>query len=159
MSRKLVLPVVFALTTMVFPPPAVAGDPKPEQVARVAASDFSKALKAKDLEGALKVVAVPFMKDNGQIVNDQDELRKYLKEAIAAIKDPSTAPVEIIDVVPYAKARDKANQDDRKASDQVVSKNDLVVFVGREKKRIFSVLVRVREGKAKVVGLGGPGAP
>jgi hypothetical protein len=159
MTRIFVLASVFGVTMFAFPLPAVAGDPKPEQLAKVAAGELSKALKAKSLEGALKVIDVPFLKDNGKIVNNQGELKKYLEAAIAAIKDPDTAPVEIIAVLPYAKAREKANEDDRKALDQVLNKNDWVVFIGRENRRIYSALVRVKDGKAKVVGLGGPGTP
>ena len=136
--------------------PAVAAD-KNEDKAKEAGVAFLKAVKAKDVDAVMKLSAAPFAHREGGdigVLKDEAELKKWIKEKLDEIKDADAVPTEFENFGPFADFKDKIpGEDDRKKVEDVVGKDGFVGSISADGKR-FVMLVRVKDGKAKVVGIG-----
>lgn len=145
-----------ALVLALAGPPVPAAD-KNEDKAKEAAVAFLKAVKAKDADAVMKASAVPFAYRDGEtltVLKEADALKKWVKEKLEEIKDADKVPTEVSAVYALADIKDKIKDDEqRKTIEEVVGKDGFVAVVSADGKMI-PILVRVKDGKAAVVGLG-----
>jgi DNA polymerase III delta prime subunit len=131
--------------------PAVAADADTDKQAKEIYGQLFKAIKAKDLDGVMKLVDVPWFGLGKDVVKDEEEVKKRFKEFLDRIKDTSELKVDIKEVMSYAQFREKHKdkKDLLKLLDELkLTKEDRVLQVFQA-----AVLVRIRDGKAKVVGV------
>jgi hypothetical protein len=149
-----------AVLVAVAAPPGAAVDKdkeKDEDKAKEAATAFLKALKAKDVDAALKVSATPFGYRDGEksvVLDDEAALKKWLKERIDAIKDADAQATEIKGLQSFAALKEKiADADKLKTIEDVIGKDGFVA-VYRADEKMIPILIRMKDGKAKIVGVG-----
>jgi hypothetical protein len=149
-------PLAAALLVAFAATPTLAAD-KNEDKAKETAVAFLKAVKAKDIDAILKVSAAPFAYrdgDNVAVLKDTDALRKWLKEKLDELKEPDKVPTEIAEVHAFADIKEKIkDEEQRKKLEEVVGKDGFVATVKADGK-VIPILVRIKDGKATVVGLG-----
>lgn len=145
-----------AALLIAFAVPVSAAD-KNEDKAKTAAVTFLKAVKTKDVEAVLKVSAAPFAYRDGDkvaVLKDTDALKKWLKEKFDEIKNPDKVPTELAAIHAFADIKDKIkDEDQRKTIEEVVGKDGFIALVSADGKMI-PILVRIKDDKAIVVGLG-----
>jgi hypothetical protein len=136
-------------------PTARAGE-KEEKLAKDAITAFLKAVKDKDADKVMKAVAAPFAhKDGGdvEVIDDEKKLKEWIKDRLAEI-DADKVPAEFDQFQPFDKVKDNIkNEDDRKKAERVVGKEGYAAVMSVDGKNVV-VLVRVKDGKAAVVGVG-----
>ncbi len=127
---------------------------KPDDLAKEVVGQFMKALRGNNLEAVLEAADVPWFHDGKKIIKDRDELKKEFKELLDK-KDLKALKFEIKRVVPYKDVRDQTNEEEQKLLDEVLdrSKDDRVLLVEIDGKERVALMVRVREGRAVLVGL------
>ena len=149
--RALAVGLLFAFAAA----PASAAD-KNEDKAKEAAVAFLKAVKAKDADAVMKASAAPFAhREGGEIgvLKDEASLKKWVKGKLDEIKDADKVPTEVEKVVPFAELKAKLEADDQKKVEEVVGKDGFVAMIEFDGKMVV-ILVRIKDGKAKVVGIG-----
>jgi hypothetical protein len=118
--------------------------------AKEAALAFLKAIKAKELEGTLKLADVPWLSNGQQIIKDADGLKKRL---VSILRRSQALPDEVLPIsVTYGGIKDMFKEKRQQFADKVLTKDDWAVVVGRKGKATELVWVRVRDGKGKVIG-------
>lgn len=135
--------------------PVSAAD-KNEDKAKEAAVAFLKAVKSKDVDAVLKTTAAPFIyrDDKLNVLKDTDALKKWLKDKLDEIKDADKVPTELASITTFADIKDKIKDtEQQKQIEEVVGKDGFVAFVSADGKMI-PILVRIKDGKAAVVGMG-----
>ena len=135
--------------------PASAAD-KNEDKAKEAAVAFLKAVKAKDVDAVLKTSAAPFAHREGgdiSVLKDEAELKKWLKGKLDDIKDADKVPTDVDKVVPFADLKQKLDGEDLKKVEGVVGKDGFVAMIEVDGKMVV-ILVKMTDGKGKVVGIG-----
>jgi hypothetical protein len=152
--RSLTVVTLFAFAAS----PALAAD-KDEDKAKEAAVAFLKAVKAKDADAVLKTAELPFltMVDGSPMVFEKAaDLKADLKAKLDTIKDADKVPTEIERIAPFADLKDKIKDEDRrKAVEKVMGAGGgFVAFVKTADDKTVVILVRLKDGKAKVVGFG-----
>jgi hypothetical protein len=136
---------------------AFAAD-KDEDKAKEAAVSILKAFKAKDIDAALKVVGTPFScREAGKtkILKDADAVKAWVKDRLGEIDDADKIPTEIQKLVPFATLKDKIKEEERKPIEEVLGKDGFIAIVASPEGAPLLILIRVKEGKAQVVGMGG----
>ena len=125
--------------------------------AKDAAVAFLKAVNARDLDAVMKTVGTPFIyrEDNkAAVVKDEAALKGWVKERLSALQDMDKVPLTVENVQPFAKTRDSIKDaNDLKAFDEVMGK-DGYVMVAKQADKLIPLYVRVKDGKALVVGYG-----
>ena len=152
--RSLAVTVVlaFALT------PATAAD-KNEDKAKGAAVTFLKAVKTKDADTVLKAVELPFLvmtDGKPKVFEKSDELKTDLKAKLETIQDADKVPTEIAKITPFSELKDKVSDAEHlKAIEKVLGGDGgFIAFVKTPDDKTVAILVRIKDGKAKVVGFG-----
>jgi hypothetical protein len=146
---------------------AAAEDADPDAATRAAVGRFIKAVKAKDVDALLKETAVPWLDAfEERVIKDEADLKKLWQEKLGAL-DPDNIPAEVQEVESLAKLKalgqetpaadnpyHEAMVASLKALDQVLQKDDRIVTIGSEENALVSmfVLVRIKDGKARIVG-------
>lgn len=138
------------------PPPVDA-----DKLAKEAAEQFVKAVQVEDIESLVKIMDVPFF-IHGGIIKDQDELREIFADLFQE-KNMTQLNFQIKEVQTYEKIEEEWKKKKDKDGDDIkklnLGKGDRIVILtvtapqGREERTLL--LVRIREGKVKVVGLRG----
>jgi uncharacterized protein (TIGR03067 family) len=129
------------------------GEPAGAKPAREAVAAFIRAFRAKDLDRLMEVVDVPWFNDELEVFKDRDQLRKYWQKALDAEADPARLFATIDHVVTYGDVQKAIRRKRlRELLDGFLDKDDLVVQTKGEKSEVV-LFVKVRNGKAKVVGL------
>lgn len=145
---------VVVLATLVAP---VSAADKNEDKAKQAATAFLKAVKAKNADAVMKVSAAPFAYKDGDdvaVLKDTDALKKWVKERLDDLKDADKVPTEIAEFHTWAEIKEKVKDDGlRKKLEEVIGKDGFVAMISADGKMI-PILVRIKDGKAQVVGLG-----
>jgi hypothetical protein len=122
-----------------------------EKQARAATEQFLKGLKDKDAARLAKVVGVPWLAEGRRTVQDLNDLDKLLRDGFA--RPTSLDGLEIKALVPAGEVRKEVPEEARKVLDEVVGKGGYVAILARkEPPALLYVLVRVKDGQAKVVG-------
>ena len=142
---------------------AVQADDKPEDKAKATAVAFAKALKAKDVDATLKEADVPFLfPDLAPKGPKLDKLEKLdalatsLKSLIEKKVELPIAVGKVLSVAELKKAADKDPQttDFAKQILDVGGADGFLVSLNDDKNQEAGILlVRIRGGSAKVVGI------
>jgi hypothetical protein len=154
---KSIRSVLCGLVVLVLPLIAAraADDPtkKEERLAKDAAIRFFEALNAKRLDDLMKIADVPWWSGEAELVKDRDELRKLLKAVVEQMGDRKL-PTKATQVLTYAQVRKKIDDPKTRAIlDKLLDQNGRWVDFGKDGNGP-GVFVRVRQGKARVVGSG-----
>ena len=150
--RSLAVGLLFAFAAA----PASAAD-KNEDKAKEAAVAFLKAIKAKDVDAVMKASAAPFAhREGGEIgvIKDEAELKKWVKGKLDELKDADKVPTDVDKVVPFSELKEKINDEaERKKVEDVIGKDGFVALIEVDGKMVV-ILVKMKDGKGKVVGIG-----
>lgn len=124
-----------------------------DTVARQIATEFLKAMAAKNVAAIMKLADAPFVNDDGVLLKSKAEVQAYFQKVLATA-DPKDMPNEIIGVMAYEKARPVTDASRVKIRDQLLKPNDRMVGVGSKKLLCCYVLVKLNGDTATVVGMG-----
>ncbi len=153
--RMLAVAVLFAFAA---PPLAAADNDKDEDKAKEAALALLKAVKAKDLDALMKLTTAPFVYRDGDkpmLHKEAADVKAWFKEKLDGLKNTDKVPTEIDRVVPLSELRDKIkDEDDRKLIEEAVGKDGFAAFLTTADDKKVVILIRIKDGKAKVAGLG-----
>jgi hypothetical protein len=149
--RALAAAVLVALVA-----PLSAAD-KNEDRAREVAGQFLKALKARDADALMRAAATPFVYRAGDkvvVITDEAVLKKWLKDKLDEIKDPDTVSTEVKSLYTFTEIRDKIrDKEQQKTVERVLGKGGFAAVFSADDK-VIPILIRVTDGKAKIVGVG-----
>jgi len=149
--RPLIVTIVLA-----FVAPQVFSAEKNEDKAREAAVAFLKAVKAKDVDAVLKVSAAPFVYQDGEkaaVLKDEAALKAWVKERLDGLKEADKVPTKVEKIVPFAELKGEIKDaDERKKVEEIVG-NDGFVAIVSDGGEMIGILIRVKDGKATVVGV------
>lgn len=147
-----------ALTVLALVLPLASAADKDEDKAKEAAVAFLKAVKTKDVDAVLKTTDLPFLvmaDGKPKVFEKADEVKADLKEKLETIKDPDKVPTEVEKLTPFADLRDKVKDEDhRKAIEKVLGDGGIIAYTRSSDDKTVAILVRIKDGKAKVVGFG-----
>jgi len=143
--------LIFALSSVTLP--SGSGGAVSPALARTAAVAFIARLQAKDVAGAVALCDAPFITHEQKTLGSNAEVKQYF-ETMMAGAPPDQQPHSVLDVKPYAATRNETADDVLAVRDPVLRDGGYVVFVGRGGKLGGVLLVRVKDGIAKVVGIG-----
>ena len=115
---------------------------------------FLKALRKKDVGEAMLQSDVPFLAEDAKILKTEGELREYLTKMLKAQKDDSVLPNAVYGVLDYGGSRAATAEEARALRDQVLTKADVLVGIGRDGFSRGVLLVKAKAGKPVVVGIG-----
>ncbi|HWA47302.1 MAG TPA: hypothetical protein VG742_03465 [Dongiaceae bacterium] len=141
-------PRAFAQDTTAQPTPIEA-----EKVNECALA-FLKALRQKDVGEAMLHADVPFIAEDAKILKTEGELRDYLTKMLAAQQDDSVLPNAVFGVLDYGGSRGATAEEARALRDQVLTKADYLVGIGRDGFSRGVLLVKAKAGEPVVVGIG-----
>jgi hypothetical protein len=160
--RPFAVVLLFAVTST----PAYGADKKEDEAkAKEAAALFMKAVTAKDIDAVMKTVDAPFfMKDREpKLIEKTEDLKTEMKSVLARIKDPNKIAAEILSVhdLPELKKMimEKKNSDKDKEKkmleliEKALGEKGYAVVLGKGGESEGAVLVRIKDGTAKVVGI------
>jgi hypothetical protein len=145
-SFGLVLGVFLSLSAS-----SVAVQDQKAEKAKEIHGQFVKAIKAKDLDGMMKLVDVPRIGFSKEVIRDEKDLKKALKSFLDSIEDPAKVKADIKEVLSYATFREKFKDKKEvlKLLNALKLTNDDRVIVEAN----AAIVIRIRDGKAKVVGV------
>lgn len=123
---------------------------KADTLAKEATVQFAEAMKAENIEAVMKIVDIPFFWDGVKNIKDREELKEAFAEVFAE-KDLTQLEYTIKEIHTVAKVLENFSEKERKLLREVVDKDDRIVLVWTKRDGI-AVVVRIRQGKAKVVG-------
>jgi len=132
------------------------GDKRAIQARKVAqdtVQQFLKAAKAKDLDSLVKLNDVPWYSDGEEILKDRQKLNDFLKRIWIDRASSAQFPSDVLGLIKIGEFGDPFGGERLPATD-VVTKDDWLVFVGQNGIARGFMLVRMRDGVAKVVGAG-----
>lgn len=155
MLRAVAIALMLALAApVVSSPAAVAQDSAPtDEAINDCALAFLKALRKKDVGEALKHAGVPFVAEDSRLLKTEAELRAYLTEMLKA-QDDSVLPNAVFGVLDYGGSRAATAQESLVLRDQVLTKADHLVGIGRDGLSKGVLLVKAVAGQPVVVGIG-----
>jgi hypothetical protein len=135
----------------------VAQADKDDARAREAVEQFIKAALARDLDGVMKHVDVPWCQDARRIVKDKEELRKAFLKSFQRPGQLMEAKLHIREVGTLEQLREKKKGPPARdvSLGEVLGKEHRVVFVELEhdgRLQPVWIGVRLEKGEAKVVG-------
>jgi hypothetical protein len=129
---------------------------KDEDKAKEAALAFLKAVKAKDLDAVMKTVDVPFLiEGNSETIAKSDELKDAMKMFLTKVQ-PDKVPMELgkaLDVPAVKKLLDEKKAKQAEAIEKVLGDTGYAVFILKDGKERGALFVRLKDGKAAVVGI------
>jgi hypothetical protein len=138
---------------------AVAAD-KDEDKAKEVTLAFLKAVKAKDLDALMKTVDVPFLKDEkgeAKVIEKIEDLKTDLKAVLEKLKDTDKIPGEVSEVLDLPAIRKKIEgkkaEEEFKMIAKVLGDKGYALILGKPDDERGAVLVRIKDGNAKVVGI------
>jgi Cu/Ag efflux protein CusF len=139
----------------------LAAADKDEDKAKEVAAAFMKAVKAKDIDAIMKTVDVPFLtddKDGIKVIEKTEDLRADLKAKLEMIKDTEKIPTEVGNVLDLPALRKKIEgkkdkEETLKQIEKVLGDKGYAVMIGKPGEERGGVLVRIKDGKAAVVGI------
>lgn len=115
---------------------------------------FLKALRKKDVGEAMMHADVPFVAEDAKLLKTEGELRDYLTKMIKALEDDSVLPNAVFGVLDYGGSRAATAEEARALRDQVLTKADYLVGIGRDGFSRGVLLVKEKAGGPVVVGIG-----
>lgn len=115
---------------------------------------FLKALRKKDVDLALSHSGVPFVAEDAKLLKTEAELRAYFTEMLKAQADDAVLPNAVFGVLEYGGSRGATAKEALALRDQVLTKADRLVGIGRDGLSRGVLLVKAKDGKPVVVGIG-----
>ncbi|AMV23746.1 hypothetical protein VT84_04990 [Gemmata sp. SH-PL17] len=150
-------PLAVALL-VAFAAPVSAADKDEEKVKDVSLA-FLKAVKAKDLDAVMKTVDVPFILDGkSEPITKPEELKDALKPFLEKVK-PENVPTELGTLLdgPALRKQFEGKEKEREKQladiEKILGKTGYVMLLVRDGKERGGILVRIKDGQAKVVGI------
>jgi hypothetical protein len=138
---------------------AVAADTDADQAKEVAIA-FAKAVKARDIDAVMKTVDVPFLMvidRKPTIIEKLDDLRADLKAKLDMAQNLDKLPTEVGDFLDMPALRKKLETNPDKEAiklvERVLGEKGFAVGIGKSGERGVAVFVRIKNGKAAIVGL------
>jgi hypothetical protein len=134
-------------------------DDSTDKLAKDAVEQILKAYKASDINAIMEAVEVPWFHNGKEVIKDREQLKREFHKELSREKDRAALQHKITDCVSYKTVRDKLRDEERKLADEVVKEDDRVLLVrigkdvAKDQGDKVAFLVRIRDGKAKVVGL------
>jgi hypothetical protein len=123
-----------------------------ERKAREAYGSFYKAVRARDLDGVMMTVDVPWA-GFGDVLTDRQDLRKRLKKVLDHVRDEELAEIKIKEVLSYPAFCERFKKYRGTATfkqiDALKLTSDSWVILEHPEGAVF---LRVREGKCLVAG-------
>ena len=160
MPKVVFFGLLFAsVTALLMARPAFAGEKKADDQAKEIVGRFSKAMFAKDVDGSLKLMDVPWVGlFSNDLVKDREELKKQWAQFLKDANFEGDPKLEIKEVLTFPQFREKYKEKiDKKISkalDQLkLTADDRVVLEQSGKSGGSAILVRMRDGKPKIVGI------
>ncbi len=150
--RMLIAPLLCAFSVSL-----ASGADTNEDKAKEAAVALLKAIKSKDVDKVLPLMATPFLyREDGKprVLKDDETVKTWLKEQLEMIKDGEKVPTTVESLTTFADFRDKIKDEtDRKTVEDVVGENGYLAFVKSADDKQIVILVKFKDSKAKVVGI------
>jgi hypothetical protein len=115
---------------------------------------FLKALRKKDVGEAMMHADVPFVAEDAKLLKTEGELRDYLTKMLGDLEDDTVLPNAVFGVLDYGGSRAATAEEARALRDQVLTKADYLVGIGRDGFSRGVLLVKEKAGKPVVVGIG-----
>ena len=136
--------------------PVAAADASEAQ-ARAAVQDFLSAREGRNLDDLMKVVDVPWYHDRKSVITERNELQNEFHRLLSR-KNQAKVRYELRRLSSYQELRDRFTEDERRMIDQVITPKDMIAFitvsaVGADRLDVLLLLVRLRDGHGKVVGI------
>jgi hypothetical protein len=138
---------------------AAAAD-KPEDLAKDTALAFLKAAKARNLDDAVKLTGTPYFSQKGdevKLLDKADDVRAALKTGFDRPINEETFPTDVVEIVPAAKVKEKYGAKTKPETfeliEKALGKDGFVVVLGKDKKPTGGVMIAMKDGKAKIVGI------
>lgn len=133
--------------------PVARAEDKADEQAKQVAEQFFKAARAKDVVAIEKMTDVPWLHDFKYIVKKSDDLKRRFPVTANDFAEKSLELKEILSYTQFLeKYKEKLGEERSKMLSEVLSKGDRLLFFPDGKKTII-MLVRIRDGQAKIVGL------
>ena len=159
MKRHMVVSALVVLVPMLAFLPPVRGDDAQDMLAKKAFEQFMQAYKASDIEALMEAVDTPWFHNAKEVIKDREQLKREFHKELGREKDRAGLQHRITDCVAYKTVREKLREEERKLAEEVLKEDDRVLLVrigkvvtGDQGDKV-AFLVRIRDGKAKVVGL------
>lgn len=156
LMRVLMMATALLAVLPVFPAPIARAQDAvlSDEAVNDCALAFLKALRKKDVGAALLHSGVPFVAEDAKLLKTEAELRAYLTAMLKAQTDDAVLPNAVFGVLDYGASRGATAQEARVLRDQVLTKADRLVGVGRDGFSRGVLLVKAVAGKPVVVGIG-----
>jgi hypothetical protein len=114
-----------------------------------------KAAKAEELDSLVTLSDVPFYDDGTDIIKDRTVLKKLLKSAWVDFAKSDRFPSDVMGLIRFGEFGEPYGGE-RLLATEIVGTDGWLVFVGQKgNPKVGMLLIRVREGKGKVVGATG----
>jgi hypothetical protein len=128
------------------------GEEGKKQAIKVAAQ-FVQAVKAKDIEAAMKAADAPFWLEEKRVLKTRDELKAYFKANFDELQPVAKIGLQAGPAAEYKVFRKLLTKEERQQGDIVFQENDFLVSVAsNDPDGTGALWVRIRNGKAAVVG-------
>jgi hypothetical protein len=121
---------------------------------------FYESFENRDLDAVLATIDAPWYHDGKAVLHSKDEVRAEFKALLEKRRDVKGRKVaDVKGAHCYHTVRDRINPNERKLLDQVVKDDDYLVLVvlraenNSKANENVVVLVRVKDGAAKVLGV------
>jgi hypothetical protein len=125
-----------------------------EAAAKATVESLVVALSRGDKESALKCVGVPYFNHHDfGIITAESELKQRYDDVFGPWIDSGGFPRTLTGINRYREQRDSLPAGPRKWLDQVISEDDWIVMLGDGPSDERYFLVKVGDGKARVVGI------
>ncbi|HUR54612.1 MAG TPA: hypothetical protein VMZ71_10805 [Gemmataceae bacterium] len=150
---------LLAVAVVVFASAGAPAADAPEDLAKKVALDMLKAIKAKNVDDAVKLTGTPYyfsMDGKDELIEKADVVKDKIKLALDKPIDEAKLPTDVLEVVPLEKAKEKfggKNAERMAVIEKAMGKDGFVVVVGKDGKPAGGFLVAMKDGKAKIVGI------
>ncbi len=121
--------------------------------AKETATQFLKAVKDQNLDALVKLNDVPWYEDGTSIINEEAKLKDFLKRIWVDRAKNAKLPSDVVGLIRCGEIGDLYGGT-RIPTANVAAKDDWLVFVGNDGMARGFFLVKMRDGKGKVVGAG-----
>jgi hypothetical protein len=135
-------------------------DKKTVKLTSDATARFYEAFENRDLEALVATVDAPWYHDGKAVLHSKDEIRAEFKALLEKRRDVKGRKIaDVKGVHCFHTVRERISPNDRKLLDQVVKDDDYLVLVilrSESNPKVTEnivVLVRVKDGAARVVGI------
>jgi hypothetical protein len=149
-----ILTGTIVLSYLILVSPLIADEKKETQVKEVSVK-FLKAISEQDVDGVMKLVSVPWF-EGDKVYKDLDELKTYIKNQLE--KKPEKLPTEVAKIETWDAFRkehlkEKADDEKLKSVEEALGKDGYIASLEIDGKVRPAILVSIKEGKAKVIGI------